>query len=223
MEFRKYYRTDSYADTARRHYRWLHQLDSGVRLPVLLGQDGTTLLFEHLEGHAVEPDDMRSAAIVLGKLHAAAHREYLSSARLDRPFVVSNELTVADFLTPRRSLSSQVRRFRALPVALYKDANVRNFVVQPTGTAVIDFDELTLAPFGYDLAKLIVSCAMTHGHFGRTRVRSALDGYNSELPPSLQCPEDRLRQYATLQHLLTAPYQGRHGYRYSWLDVDSWR
>lgn len=222
MEFRKAYSSDTHADTARRHYRWLKQFDSAVRLPALLGQDGTTLIFEYLDGHTVEPDDMRSAASVLGKLHAATHREQLSAARLDRPFVVDQQLTVRDFLAPRRSLSSQVRRFRGLPAALYKDANVRNFVVGPTGTAVIDFDELTLAPFGYDLAKLIVSCSMTYGNIGRTRIRTTLDGYNGELLPSLTCPEDRLRQFATLQHLLTAPYQGRHGYQYVWTDVDPW-
>ena len=41
------------------------------------------------------------------------------------------------------------------PAAFYKDANPRNFLITPAGHPVtIDFDDLTLAPFGYDLAKL---------------------------------------------------------------------
>ena len=40
---------------------------------------------------------------------------------------------------------------------------MRNVLVTPSGPALVDFDDLTLAPFGYDLAKLVVSTAMTFG------------------------------------------------------------
>ncbi len=49
------------------------------------------------------------------------------------------------------------------PAAFYKDANPRNFLITPAGPVTVDFDDLTLAPFGYDLAKLVVTLAMTYG------------------------------------------------------------
>ena len=43
-----------------------------------------------------------------------------------------------------------------------------------TGPAIVDFDDLTLAPFGYDLAKLVVSTAMTHGPLPAEAITAAL-------------------------------------------------
>jgi hypothetical protein len=45
----------------------------------------------------------------------------------------------------------------------------------PDGTPVtIDFDDLTLVPFCYDLAKLIVTLAMTHGPIPCATITEAL-------------------------------------------------
>ncbi|WP_420094795.1 phosphotransferase [Nocardia asteroides] len=47
------------------------------------------------------------------------------------------------------------------PVALYKDSDIRNFILADDQVAILDFDDLTLAPFGYDLAELIVNGRMS--------------------------------------------------------------
>lgn len=221
--FSKKYRCVTDAAAAQRNYRWLHSLRSGVRMPTLIAHRSNTLVFERLSGHHVEPDDLPPAASALGQLHAAAHGEHLHAARLDQPYPIESESAIADFLTPRSTIAADLRHLRRGPVALYKDANIRNFIIGVEGVAIIDFDDLTLAPFGYDLAKLIVSCAMTHGNPGLRRTAETLDAYNAPLLGSLHCSTNRLRNFATLQHRLTARYLGRHGYRYSWLNVDPWK
>jgi Ser/Thr protein kinase RdoA (MazF antagonist) len=220
--FRKQYRSTTAAQAALRNYHWLNDLASGVRMPALIAHRGDTLVFEHLAGHHVLPDDLPAAAAALGQLHAVAHRQHLHAAHLDQPYPIDPQAAVADFLTPRSGISAELQHLLRRPVALYKDANIRNFLVDTEGVAIIDFDDLTLAPFGYDLAKLIVSCAITHGNPGRRRVGETLDAYNTPLPESLHCPTDRLQEFATLHHRLTARYLGRHGYRYSWPAADPW-
>ncbi|WP_246835242.1 phosphotransferase [Micromonospora sp. MH33] len=49
------------------------------------------------------------------------------------------------------------------PTAFYKDPNIRNYLVDGEDIAVVDFDDLTLAAFGYDLAGLLVTASMTYG------------------------------------------------------------
>ena len=92
---------------------------------------------------------------------------------------------------PRARLTgSQARRLITRadgPAAFYKDANPRNLLITPDGTPVtIDFDDLTLAPFSYDLAKLIVTLAMTHGPIHGTAITEALIAYN--LAANGHCP-----------------------------------
>lgn len=84
----------------------------------------------------------------------------------------------------------------------------------------IDHDFLTLAPFGYDLAKLITSLAMTHGPLPSALIAEALAAYNQALPgPPHHIPEVRcsdLMAWAEVHHVLTSHYLGRRGYRYGW-------
>jgi aminoglycoside/choline kinase family phosphotransferase len=55
-----------------------------------------------------------------------------------------------------------------LPAVIHKDANIRNFILTEAGVAIVDFDDLTLAPYAYDLTKLIVSTATTFGRATRS-------------------------------------------------------
>ncbi|WP_218022372.1 hypothetical protein, partial [Nocardia amamiensis] len=88
---------------------------------------------------------------------------------------------------------------------------------------IIDFDDLTLAPFGYDLAKLIVSTAMTHGRIASSVVEEALAIYNHHTAPNrASCSLAQLRHYSEIHHQLTKPYLHRNGYRHSWDDMRPW-
>jgi Ser/Thr protein kinase RdoA (MazF antagonist) len=80
------------------------------------------------------------------------------------------------------------------PAAFYKDANPRNFLITPAGaTMMVDFDELTLAPFGYDLAKLVVTLAMSYGALTVGQISTALSTYNAAVgrPDCLASPGSR--------------------------------
>jgi hypothetical protein len=221
----KHYRDPARATAARTHLDWLRSLGSGVRLPALLEQHPGRLRFEHLGEHHPGPHDLPLVADALGQLHAAAHR-HLPGARLDRPYTVSNTLTIPAFTTARRHVLSAPlpALLPVLPAAIYKDANLRNTLLTDTGVALVDFDDLTLAPFGYDLAKLIVSTAMTYGPLPDGVIGMALAAYNraADVVPVPACPPPLLRLYTDVHHTLTARYLGRNGYRHDWAQVAPW-
>jgi Ser/Thr protein kinase RdoA (MazF antagonist) len=110
------------------------------------------------------------------------------------------------------------------PAAFYKDANLRNFLITPAGSLVtIDFDELTLAPFGYDLAKLVVSVAMTFGPFPAALVADALTAYNTATAAHGRALPgvawDELMNWAEIHHILTSRYAADGRYAYQWNEV----
>jgi hypothetical protein len=216
----KHYADPARGAAARDHLRWLTSLHSGVRLPHLYAGDDTLLTFEHLAGPTAAPSDLSSGAAALGRLHATAHARELRHTRLEQPFRTATRLTIPAFHSGRQPVLDQLGiDTTSLPAAFYKDTNCRNIILTTDGPALVDFDDLTLAPFGYDLAKLIVSTAMTYGPLAANVVRAALDAYNRLLPPSARCPLARLFQYADAHHLLTVKYLHRNGYRYRWPDV----
>lgn len=145
---------------------------------------------------------------------------------MDEPFHTRHGLTITDFITPRRTALEKIPLpVTGQPAALYKDANIRNFLLTDDGVAVVDFDDLTLAPFGYDLAKLVVSAAMTYGQLDPHMIELALNTYNSHTAAVgrfTECPMQHLRVYAEFHHLLTAPYLHRNGYRHPWPRVRPW-
>jgi hypothetical protein len=198
-----------------------------VRLPALRSATAQELVFDDLGSRHPTLDDLSHVAAALGRLHAVAYRRDLHAARLDKPFPTPGGLVISDFMTPRRiALERTPLPVIGRPVALYKDANIRNFLLTDDGVAIIDFDDLTLAPFGYDLAKLIVSTAMTHGPLDPHEVELALETYNThtaQAGPQTTCSMRHLRVYAEFHHQLTARYLGRNGYRHSWPEVRPWR
>lgn len=227
---------------AEQNYRWLATAVTPIRVPRLLRAERDRLSFEYISGRHAAPGDLVRIASHLGTLHAAAHTAALSQARLDQPFRTSSRHEIPDFLTSRasavvRDLGSGLVADPALspsqavallesasaePAAFYKDANPRNFLIRPGGPVSIDFDDLTLAPFGYDLAKLVVTLAMTHGPLNPPDVSGAIRAYNTAV--SRQAPGippltwARLTDWAEIQHILTSPYR-QANYHHDWPDV----
>lgn len=227
---------------AERHYRWLTTHAPPLRLPELLRADGTSLEFVRVEGRHATPPDLVRIAEHLGDAHRAAWTGELHRARMDQPHPIDRDATLSDFVGPRRAAlhrhldagyltDHQFHDMHAIlaaavsqPVAFYKDTNPRNIIITTAGHIVtVDVDDLTLAPFGYDLAKLVVTLAMTHGQLPNTLIHDALDAYNTAAarhgPHPGHVDVEHLSRYAALHHTLTAPYLGRGGYRYPWPTV----
>jgi Ser/Thr protein kinase RdoA (MazF antagonist) len=224
----------------------------GAPVPALLAVHDHALQFEHVTGNHARPGDLPVLAHLLGTLHRLAHTRELHRARLDRPHHTGTGtgtgtgMTIPDFLTRRRPAITRLLNARTVPeptltlpqalaamekaatgpACFYKDSNPRNFLLTPTGPVLIDFDVLTLAPAGYDLAKLLVTLTMTHGDLPADTLREALASYNTALthqhdPPTDQCTLRpvlwrTLMTWAGLHHILTSPYRGRGGYRHGW-------
>jgi hypothetical protein len=219
--FLKHYDDTGRCSLARRHLAWLRSLDSGVRLPGLREATTDTLALEYLHGTHPRPAHLVDVADALGRLHAAAYRRHLHAARLDRPYRTA-DVVITDFVRRRQQVLGQVPvDVAGRPAALYKDANVRNFVLTSEGVAAVDFDTLTLAPFGYDLAKLVVSAVMTYGRVSDRTVAAALDVYNARVGrvhELARCARWQFEAYAQIHDLLTRPYLLCNGYRYTWPD-----
>lgn len=219
--FVKHYDDPHRCAAAGRHLAWLLHLGAGVRLPALREASTDTLEFEHLDGTRPGPEHLGEIADALGRLHVAAYQRQLHAARLELPFY-TGDLAIADFVQSRREVLRQVPTDVAgLPAALYKDANVRNFVLTRDGVAIVDFDTLTLAPFGYDLAKLVVSTVMTYGAIAESAIAAALEVYNARvghLHELSRCSRSQFDTYERIHELLTRPYLHRNGYHFTWPD-----
>jgi hypothetical protein len=224
--FLKHY-TDPARGVAARHHRdWLEHLDSGVRIPHGHPGSANLQILEQLTGDPPGPDHLITLAATLGQLHGAAYERELHAARLDEPFTVGTGLTISDFRAGRQQLLAHFGVRAHGPAAFYKDANIRNFVITPTGPAVVDFDDLTLAPFGYDLAKLVVSAAMTYGALPADQLHDGLRAYNGAVTaaggPEGACSSDELAIYAEIHDALTRRYRHSNGYQHAWPDIRAW-
>jgi Ser/Thr protein kinase RdoA (MazF antagonist) len=239
--FTKPYSDAAACRLAAANYRWLASLPGPLRLPNLLEAGRQYLGFAFVAARPASPADLVPLAAHLGDVHGAAYAAELHQASLDAPYATTTGHRIPDFLTPRldtvrRRLESGtvpgpgldaadahglMREAAQGPAALYKDANPRSFLVTDDGPPVtVDFDDLTLAPFGYDLAKLVVTLTMTHGPLCDGTTRHALDAYNMAAHrhrPSLgHVTGTQLLAWAEIHHVLTSPYLGRRGYRHGW-------
>ncbi|WP_443060261.1 phosphotransferase [Streptomyces sp. NBC_00444] len=227
---------------AQRNHEWLSRHAGPMTLPALIGARPRALTLAWADGRHVEPRDLERVARHLGSCHEAAWRSSLHTARLTTAHV-GNDHVVADFVSLRAAALR--RRFRSgylasartldatltllhrttdRPAAFYKDTNPRNILITASGPPVtVDTDDLTLAPFGYDLAKLVVTLSMTYGPLPVALIDQALTAYNSaaaEHHSQLgQTTLTQLMEYAELHGILTAPYLGRGGYRQPWTRV----
>jgi hypothetical protein len=228
---------------AEANYRWLTRLQGPAHLPELRYSGERELCFQHVEGRHALPADLTMLAAHLGDVHGSVHQAELRKAELPRPYraagaqllpsfpagrlaAIERELAAGHVPNPRLTISQACRLITSAdgPAAFYKDANPRNFLITPDGTPVtIDFDDLTLAPFGYDLAKLIVTLTMTHGPIPSPAITEALNAYNSTVAGN--CPNltpvswDELMSWAEIHHILTARYAGDGRYPFPWDQV----
>ncbi|MGW6558510.1 phosphotransferase [Streptomyces hydrogenans] len=238
-QFTKHYETTERTAAALRHYRWIARHAKPLRQPALIVLGPLSLTFEWIEGRPVRPEDLSLLAEHLGHAHGAAWHSDLRSAALSTPHRFEDGTTFADYLGPRKAVlrrrheqgylpnESSLHAMLDLleetaqgPFAFYKDSNLRNFIITKTGDIVtVDTDDLSLAPMGYDLAKLIATLHLTYGVLSEQAVDAALCAYNAAAGrhSSRLGATDRghLDAFLTLHEVLTAPYAGRNGYHYS--------
>lgn len=237
----KTYTNPAACSRALAHYRFLQRLPRLFTVPELLEATATRLALRTVAGNVAAPSDLTGIADALGQLHCAAHDRHLRAVRLNTTAMVDG-MPIPAFDDPHRRTRLMTRigsgestlmtpaavngLFAAAPTwpaAIYKDCNPRNFIVPESGpVALVDFDDLTLAPFGYDLAKLIVTTAMTYGELPTGLAAAALVAYNRPLAAEQRCPAARLAGLCEVHHLLTASYLGRNGYCHPWPDVRPW-
>jgi Ser/Thr protein kinase RdoA (MazF antagonist) len=234
--FMKVYASGEALAAAQIHHRWLGCHVTPMRLPRLLGAGRRYLIFEFIGGRPARPEDLAFLAAHLGDAHGAAWQAELHRATLDRPYRIDDQHELAGFVAPRLtalkrrgseddvSMRTLLESVAAGPAAFYKDSNPRNILITPTGEPVaVDFDDLTLAPFAYDLAKLVVTLAMTHGPISLPAIEQALTAYNRAAARHAghlgSTSIEQLLGFAELHHIFTAPYLGRGGYRHLWPDV----
>ncbi|MFF4534300.1 phosphotransferase [Streptomyces sp. NPDC001407] len=236
--FTKDYGDPGQAAEAARHYHWLAAHARPLLQPALIAADPASLTFERIEGRHAEPQDLPRLAGMLGDAHGAAWTRDLHQASLRTPHSSHDGTWFPDYVSCREAalrkrleqghlpnasvldvLLALVKEIAEGPAAFYKDSNPRNFLITTDGTIfTIDTDDLTLAPFGYDLAKLITTLIMTYGPIEQPGIAQALDLYNEAAArhnarlgtTDLQ----RLYAFVTLHIPLTAPYAGRNGYRF---------
>lgn len=231
------------AAKAAAHYDWIS--DTGqLSLPDLLLRDGPRLAFAHVPGRHVEPADLPDVARALALFHAAAH-QHLDRIPAGSPHHTHRGLTIPGFTDRRQDRLQQLvtaptapdtwltpsairawmDRAALLPAAVYKDANVRNFLLTDAATIGVDFDVLTLAPLGYDLGKLVVSAVMTYGPLAAALLDDTVTSYNTVLAEANlpSCMAEEFTAWAEIHHILTSPHQGRNGNQYSWTSVRSHR
>ncbi|MET7327980.1 phosphotransferase [Nonomuraea sp. NPDC005650] len=195
MTFSKPYATREALEQTIAHHAWLNEHAGSLRLPAIRTVRADGIDFASIEGRHARFTDAPAVATVLGRAHAAAWK-----GDLHRALLAASPAT---------------------PVAFYKDTNLRNVLITADGPVMVDLDDLTLAPFGYDLAKLLVTLAMTYGPLPPATFTTSLACYNQPLidaglPP---VPIGRFLGHAELHHLLTLPYLGKSGYRHPWPTV----
>lgn len=237
--FTKRYPDPDAASRAAANHRWLAGLGGPLRVPRLRAVEGCVLQMEWVRGRHARPDDLRGLAGHLGDAHGWIHTRPLRAAHLDDPQRDAPGYHLPDFLTGRLpALRARLhegvpgalltpdtaeRFLRAAttgPACLYKDTNPRNVLLTREGPVHVDLDDVTLAPFGYDLAKLVVTLAMAHGAPPPGTISAALAAYNGAADrhrPGLgQVTLATLLGWTEVHHALTWRYLGRNGYRHGW-------
>lgn len=239
--FTKHYPDADRCTAAATHHRWFRDL--GAPVPALVDIQPHALVLAHVSGTHCGIPDIPAVASLLGRLHAQAYNRELHAAQMDRPFRIRDRTLMDAFVQPRITALERRRRSGTLrrqeqefaaavvtraadqPAAVYKDTNIRNVLLSPgSGPQLLDFDDLTLAPFGYDLAKLLLSAAMTYGPLPPKVHRQALATYQQAVQehggPATPCPWEDFTDWLTLHAALTSNYLGHNGYRHRWAGLD---
>ncbi|MDK9494343.1 phosphotransferase [Streptomyces katrae] len=238
--FTKHYETPGSVASAARHHAWLAEHVRPLRLPALSVVGPTSLTYERIDGRPARPEDLPVLAALLGDAHGAAWTSNLRPAALNTPHRFRDGTAFDDYIGTRQTalrrrleqghlpdqaalqaLLGLLEKTAEGPTAFYKDSNVRNFIVtEADGIYTVDTDDLTLAPMGYDLAKLIVTLFLTYGPLPAPAIDAALLTYNEAAERHAArlgtTDRERLDDFLALHSVLTAPYAGRNGYRYCW-------
>jgi aminoglycoside phosphotransferase (APT) family kinase protein len=217
---------------AARNYSVFARL-SPEHIPRLIKVDHAqcAMVMEYIHGGPVRsPRNLLDATILLGQLH---------SRWLRCPYTIWEK---ASFAAPRRnkvqSALWQESPDRTNPLldmdldelwlaaersscCLYKDFNTTNVIINATSLTLIDFDVLTIAPIGYDLAKLMLSFAISGYGFGPGLLETARRRYIAELPQWCRATvtPNSLLIWIEVHWLLTSPYVGKNGYTCRWPDL----
>jgi hypothetical protein len=241
--FVKHYPSSAGRQAAEANYRWLAGLQSRMRLPELMAASGPVLCFERIDGRCARPEDLVMLAAHLGDVHGSAYVTELHQARLNQPYrpvrgpmlpsfphrrvdAVARELRAGN--VPGSELMSAAHAQRLLagadgPAAFYKDANPRNFLITDGLAVTVDFDDLTLAPFGYDLAKLVVTLVMTYGALPGEQIAAALCAYNTAAARHCAALSGvtwtELMNWAEIHHILTSRYAADGRYPRRWHEM----
>ncbi len=243
QSFTKHYTDPARARAAAAHHAWLDLL--GAHTPRLLNTSADRLRYERVAGRHADLADIPAVAGLLGHLHGLARRTVLREARMNTAVPMGTCHVIPGFAAVRTAAvhrclagghvpapgldTAQAERLFAAadhkPVAFYKDTNIRNVLITTSGPVMVDFDDLTLAPFGYDLGKLLLSAAMTHGRLPPPLITSGLAAYNQAVWRQVGragCDLAELAGWIEIHHILTSSYLGRHGYRFSWHTLRPW-
>ncbi|MEU8526821.1 phosphotransferase [Streptomyces sp. NPDC048629] len=238
--FTKRFEAPGRVAAAARHHAWLAEHARPLRLPALTMVGPTSLTYEWIDGRPARPEDLPALAALLGDAHGAAWTTDLRPASLNTPHRFRDGIAFGDYTGPRQAalrrrleqgyladryalhaMLTLLEQTAEGPTAFYKDSNPRNFLLTEAGDVyTVDTDDLTLAPMGYDLAKLIATLILMYGPLPTPAIDSALRTYNEAAerhdPRLATTDRRRLNDFLTLHAVLTAPYAGRNGYLHSW-------
>ncbi|GAA3904615.1 hypothetical protein GCM10022244_13510 [Streptomyces gulbargensis] len=241
QHFTKRYKAPGQVASAARHHAWLTEHARPLRLPALTVFRPTSLTYEWIDGRPARAEDLLTLAALLGDAHGAAWATDLRPASLNTPHRFQDGTAFGDYIGPRdialrrrweqgylpnrsalHAMLGLLEKTAEGPTAFYKDSNPRNFIITEAGDIyTVDTDDLTLAPMGYDLAKLIATLVLTYGPLPASAIDGALLAYNeaAERHHAGLGTTDRRRldDFLALHAVLTAPYIGRHGYLDIWV------
>lgn len=239
--FTKRYEAPGQVAAAARHHAWLTAHARPLRLPALTVVGPTSLTYEWIDGRPARAEDLLPLAGLLGDAHGAAWNSDLRPASLNTPHRFQDGTAFGDYIGPRdtalrrrleqgylpgrsalHAMLGLLEKTAEGPTAFYKDSNPRNFIVTEAGDIyAVDTDDLTLAPMGYDLAKLVATLVLTYGPLPAPAIDAALLAYNEAAERHHAglgtTDRQRLADFLALHAVLTAPYIGRNGYLDIWV------
>ncbi|MQB08167.1 hypothetical protein DXT91_29470 [Agrobacterium tumefaciens] len=120
----------------------------------------------------------------------------------------SNWLTASNFIRV-------LKHFSGTSSNLYKDSNVTNFINYNGGAFIIDFDTITLAPFGYDFAKLLLTDAVKSHSLEQQRVAGALMQYRWT-PACGALSANLMLMFMDIHWIMAQPFRRKNSYQVDW-------
>lgn len=206
LVYNKYYQSDSTCSLAYSHYLLLRS--AGIAVPSYHSEfspNGSSrqpvLSMAYIPGVHAGSNNAGQIAAILADLHSAEPvKEWILRKAAQQ--------TSQERALYRREYGPAASE---LPLSVYKDANYRNFVVSDR-IYTLDYDTLTLAPAGYDLAKFFVSVGMHEGNVSNECMTRALRTYLNKTGAHLT--KGVFRTLLNINIIRTRKYIGHGGYRY---------